>query len=288
MKSTIFNIKLKIIFNIINIVLIPIKYFLILSYFIFKKKHSQGYEYFKWFKIIQILKSNDKKLQIDRIYNLDERVIEYKWIFNELKKSKNNLNLLDAGSTLNFPQIIDKIKIKFKITIQTLFPENYSFYDDGISYVYSDLTEKNFNKNTFDIITCISTLEHVGFDNSIYNNDSKKILKKNNNQDYLNVIDSFRFYLKKRGILLITVPYGTHKEFNNLQVFDDKRIKNIITKFKPKKFYLRYATCTNESWQECSSKQCIDNEKKIKNNYLKKNNFDLKSAHSVALIKLVK
>ncbi len=288
MKSTIFNIKLKIIFNIINIILIPIKYFFILLYLIFKNKYSQGYEYFKWFKINKILKSKNKKLKIDKIFNLDERVVEYKWIFNELKKLKSNSNLLDAGSSLNFPQLIDKIKDKFKITIQTLFPENYSFFDEGISYVYDDLTKKNFNKNTFDIITCISTIEHVGFDNSIYNKDNKKITKKNNNQDYLKVVDNFRFFLKKKGILLITVPYGTHKEFKNLQVFDDKRINNIITKFKTKKFSVRYATYVNECWHECSSKKCLVNEKKLKTNYLKKNNFDLKSAHSVALIKLVK
>ena len=109
-------------FSIIQIFLAPIKYFLILLYIIFKKKYSQGYEYFKWMKIDQLINSKSRKLKIDGIYNLDERVIEYKWIFNELIKSKKIFNLLDAGSTLNFPQIIKKIKLRYKITIQTLYP----------------------------------------------------------------------------------------------------------------------------------------------------------------------
>ena len=288
MKSTIFNIKIKIVFSVIQIVLAPIKYFLILLYIIFKKKYSQGYEYFKWMKIDQLINSKSRKLKIDGIYNLDERVIEYKWIFNELKKSKKIFNLLDAGSTLNFPQIINKIKLRYKITIQTLYPENYAFYEDGVSYIYEDLTKKNFNKNFFDIITCISTLEHVGYDNSKYNIDSKKTFKKNNSQDYLKVIENFKFSLKKKGLLLITMPYGTYREFNNLQVFDDRKIKKIINKFNPQKFYLRYATYNNGCWKECTNKECLSNEKKLKIKYANKNNFELKSAHSVALIKLIK
>ena len=159
MKSTILNIKIKTIISIVNFFIVtPIKYINIVIYLIFKKKFSQGYEYFKWIKINNFLSIKNKKLFIKNIINLDERIIEYKWIFNELTKSKKKLNLLDAGSTLNFPSIIEKLKNKFKITIQTLYPENYSFYDEGVSYLYEDLTKKTFNKNTFDIITCISTL----------------------------------------------------------------------------------------------------------------------------------
>lgn len=288
MKSTIFNIKLKFVFKFISLILIPIKLFFILLYLISKKKFSQGYEYYKWFRINKLINSKNKKLKVEGIYNLDERVIEYQWVFNELNKVKKNLNLLDAGSTLNFPQIIKKIKLKFKITIQTLYPENYSFYEDGISYIYEDLTQKKFNKKTFDIITCISTLEHIGFDNSIYKNKSKKVFKNPNKQDYLKVIENFKFSLKKGGILLLTVPYGLHREFNNLQVFDEKKIKSIITKFKPRKFDLKFATYNNNSWTECSSKQCLVNEKNLNKKYLNKNKFDLRSANSVALVKLVK
>ena len=288
MKSTIFNIKIRYIFKFINILIYPYKCISILLYIINKKKFSQGYEYFKWFKINQLLNSKDKKLKIKNIYNLDERVIEYKWVFNELDKVKNRIDLLDAGSTLNFPQIINKINSRFKITIQTLYPENFSFYDDGVSYIYEDLTKKKFSENIFDVITCIFTLEHIGYDNSIYNSKSKKIVNHLNSNDYLKVIKNFHFSLKKGGKLLLTVPYGSHREFNNLQVFDQKKIKNIISKFKPKKFVLKYATYNNGCWKECSSKNCLDNEKKLNQNFLKLNNFDLKSANSIALLKMVK
>jgi len=289
LKSTILNIKIKTIFSIVNFFIVtPIKYINVAIYFIFKKKFSQGYEYFKWIKINNFISIKKKKLFIKNIINLDERIIEYKWIFNELTKSNKKLNLLDAGSTLNFPSIIEKLKNKYNITIQTLYPENYSFYDEGISYLYDDLTKKIFNKNTFDIITCISTLEHIGFDNSIYDNRNKKILNNKNEHNYLKVIENFKFILKVGGVSLITVPYGTSKQYKNLQVFDERKISNIIKIFKPQKSFIRYATFINGVWKECSSNECLMNENFNDVNKINTLNKLLKSANSVALIKLVK
>ena len=82
---------------------------------------------------------------------------------------------------------------------------------------------------------------------------------------------------------MITVPFGIHAEFNNLQVFDKKKIKKIINKFKPRKFDLKYVTYSKGTWRECSIEECLINQKKFK-----KNSFDLKSSQSVAFIKLVK
>jgi SAM-dependent methyltransferase len=289
LKSTILNIKINTIISIVNFFIVtPIKYINILIYLIFKKQFSQGYEYFKWIKINDFLSIKNKKLFIKNIINLDERIIEYKWIFNELAKSKKKLNLLDAGSTLNFPSIIEKLKNKFNITIQTLYPENYSFYDEGISYLYEDLTKKIFNKNTFDIITCISTLEHVGFDISMYNHSNKEILNNKNKLGYLKVIENFQFILKKGGILLITVPYGTTKQYSNLGIFDEKKIKQIIKKFKPQKSYIRYATFKEGVWKECYKNECLRNEILNDPNKKKLISQTLRSANSVSFIKLVK
>ena len=90
-----------------------------------RKPFSQGYEFYKWRRINKYLDSKAKKLYVKNASGLDERIIEYKWIFNQLGKIKKNGKLLDAGSTINFPDILKRIKNKYKITIQTLYPENY-------------------------------------------------------------------------------------------------------------------------------------------------------------------
>ena len=86
MKSTIFRIKLGSIFAIIAILLVPIKFFLEKIYLINRKPFTQGYEFYKWRRIKEILNSKKKSLFVKNAYGLDERIIEYKWIFNELKK----------------------------------------------------------------------------------------------------------------------------------------------------------------------------------------------------------
>ena len=285
MKSTIIRIKLSLVFKIIDIFLKPFKFIVEKYYLIHRKPFTQGYEFYKWNRINKFLDTKTKKLNISNVNGLDERIIEYKWIFNELKKTKNKLNLLDAGSTINFPDIINRIKKKYKITIQTLYPENYSFYDQGISYVYDDLTIKIFKENHFDIITCISTLEHVGFDNSIYNYSKKTSIRKKN-INYLKVIENFRHCLKKNGILLLTIPYGKHQKFDSLQQFDEKMLKKIISKFKPRVKKIIYAKYSSGRWGACSKEEC--NKLTFVNLDEHKSKDNLASARSIALIKLIK
>lgn len=285
MKSTIIKIKLSLLFKIIDIFLKPFKFIIEKLYLIHRKPFSQGYEFYKWKKINKFLDAKSKGINISGVNGLDERIVEYKWIFNELSKTKKNLKLLDAGSTINFPDIINRIKKKYKITIQTLYPENYSFYDQGISYVYEDLTKKIFKENSFDIITCISTLEHVGFDNSIYNY-SKKISIKKKSISYLKVIENIKHCLKKNGILLLTIPYGRHQKFETLQQFNDKMVKKIIDKFKPQSKEISYTKYSYGTWKRCSKEEC---DKLNFNNYKGEESKDnLASARGVALIKLVK
>ena len=285
MKSTIFRIKLTTLFKIVDFLTIPIKLLFELFFLINRKPFSQGYEFYKWRRINKYLDSKAKKLYVKNASGLDERIIEYKWIFNQLGKIKKNGKLLDAGSTINFPDILKRIKNKYKITIQTLYPENYCFYDEGISYVYEDLSKKIFKDNSFDIITCISTLEHIGFDNKIYNKLSK-FKNIGRNIDYLKVIENFRKCLKKGGTLLLTLPYGIHQKFNNLQQFDEKMVNKIIKKFNPSRKLIKYAKYSNKIWCECLKKEC--DKLKFANNLKYESADNLASARGLVLIKLVK
>ena len=153
---------------------------------------------------------------------MDERVVEYYWLLNELKKYRKITRCWVNNCFINLRKLLNN----FVITIQTLYPENNNSFKHGVSYVYSDLLEKNFKDNYFDIITCISTLEHIGFDNKIYKTLNKLIKVKK--LMYLEVIRNFRSYLKKNGVLFITLPFGKHQKFKDLQQFDKKMIDNIV------------------------------------------------------------
>lgn len=250
----------------------------ILYFNIFPSLHGRGYTRYRDY----IIKNRIKKKKINQKYFCDERIVEIPWVFQQLKKLSGKL--LDAGSTLNIKYILSKLKNFDKIFITTLYPENLFFNNLNISYTYEDLSDMSFKNNSFDAITCISTLEHIGFDNSIYNYGEFKKEKKNKNKLDI-VLKGLRRVLKKNGILLITIPFGKKGIYNNMQQFDIYGLKHIIKILRPKKFYIEYYKVLNNRWIKVNDIDCENVEPNIKS--FKKSQHVL-CANSIALIKIIK
>src|SRR5450432_2197498 len=64
---------------------------------------------------------------------IDERVVEYSWLFDRLKRIDGSLgHVLDAGSTLNHDFILDRDPLrKADLTIMTLAPEKRCYWYEG-------------------------------------------------------------------------------------------------------------------------------------------------------------
>ena len=96
---------------------------------------------------------------------LDERVVEYPWLLSQAPRGRT----LDAGSTLNHAHVLDRVRpLVDELHIVTLAPEAQSFPERGVSYVYADLRRLPYRDAYFDTVVSLSTLEHVGKDNSRY------------------------------------------------------------------------------------------------------------------------
>ena len=153
-----------------------------------KKPWKLGYSVYKKREIIAHITSGDFNTNLLKKgygYRLDERVIEYPWLFSRLASGKGNL--LDAGSALNFDFLLNNKLLRSKnIYISTLAPESSFFLKKNISYIYEDLRDCCFKDNFFDNIVSISTLEHIGLDNTlIYTDDETK--NENNPNSYIKV-----------------------------------------------------------------------------------------------------
>lgn len=199
-----------------------------------KKPWSRGYCEFKKEYIkgtIRGGKFNVSKLPSGYGFRIDERIIEYPWLFSRLPDDEGRL--LDAGSVLNFDFLIsEKVVSGKKIFISTLAPETYCFWRRGISYVYEDLRDNCFKNDYFDWIVSLSTIEHIGLDNTLlYTKDSSK--KENNPSSYLEAISEFRRVLKPGGRLYVSVPFGRRKNSGWFQVFDSEMLDQLIEAFSP-------------------------------------------------------
>ena len=222
-----------------------------------KKPWKFGYTSYKRKEIEASIQNNisfNDKLPPDYGQRLDERIVELPWFYSQLSEDPGLL--LDAGSSLNFKYFLlsEKIENK-KVFIATLAPEKRNYASIGVSYVYDDLRKTCFDENYFDNIACLSTLEHVGLDNTLlYTADQN--LKENRPLDYLLVISEFKRILKPKGKLFLSFPFGEPANHGWFQVFGQDHVDAIIDCFQPTEFETSYFKYSASGWQKSTLNQC--------------------------------
>jgi len=236
---------------------------------------------------------NLESLPKDYGYGIDSRVVEYPWVLSRISPSAGNI--LDAGSTLNFEEILEyKVFKNKKIIIVNLNPESDCFWQKGISYVFGDIRNLPFKDDCFDEIICISTLEHVGMNNALYTKNSE--YREERTSDYEKALLELKRVLKKDGRLFLTVPFGKYQNFGWFQQFDLKLVNRILEVFEPKECEVNYYKYTKNGWNishepACRDCQCFD---AFKTKYFNKHStldFDkdmAASSRAVACLKIIK
>lgn len=240
--------------------------------YIFKKNGmrpwSRGYSEYHTQELIKILNNEDllqifkqsKQLSKKYAFRLDERLIEYPWILSRLPKE--HCRVLDAGSTFNFDYIITNPIISNKdLFIVTLAPESQCFWKRNVSYVFSDLRDNPFKDGYFDIVVCISTLEHIGMDNTFYTGNKQFHESKPNT--FVEAVKEFNRVLKPKGNLYITVPYGKHTNYGFFRSFDADLVQQVVETFTGALDEINYYQYLESGWtlseeSECSTCEYFD------------------------------
>jgi len=223
---------------------------------------TRGYDKFK----AQLIKNTlADKTMLDRFsgdgelpdgfgLGIDERCIEYPWLLANLPNDIGNF--LDAGSALNHKCVIDYFRPRCnEFHILTLAPESACLWYKGISYLFQDLRNIPVRDNYYDIIACISTLEHVGLNNTLYSPNASH--SESRTEDFILVMRELRRVLKPQGKLLMTVPFGLYENFSTFQQFDGELLNCVIESFGEisavtKSFY-RYSAA---GWNMASAEDC--------------------------------
>ncbi|MBF0273653.1 MAG: methyltransferase domain-containing protein [Nitrospinae bacterium] len=218
-----------------------------------KKPFSKGYPAYKDREIIKVIKNDSfslKRLPKGFGYRVDERIIEYPWLLSRLKEQQELL--LDAGSALNIDYILSHPVLESKkIFISTLAPEENCFWKRGISYIYQDLRSTCFQDEYFDSVASISTLEHIGLDNSRYIKSSKNGVEKTSGS-YIEAVKEIHRILKVGGKLYITLPFGEYKNHSWFQIFNAEMIDELIGAFQPKSCIESHFRYQADGWKVSS------------------------------------
>lgn len=256
-----------------------------------RKPWSTGYSVYKFEQIRHIIQNkidifSQEKLPPNYGFGLDERIVEYPWFFSRLKE--NEKIILDAGSTLNHADIlsVDLLKGR-KLHISTLAYEGLPKSEICPTYTFEDLRQMCYKDEIFDAVCCLSTLEHIGMDNTfIYTPDESK--RENDKYAYLTAVHEFKRVLKNSGILYLTMPYGRYKNHKWFQIFDALMIEKVKEVFAPSKIVETYFKYENEQWNYSNALACqngyyfdIHREKRFRSDYLA-------ASESVVCLELIK
>jgi SAM-dependent methyltransferase len=228
-----------------------------------RKPWSTGYSYFKENLIREAINSKAtlqkfaEGISLEANYGefIDERVVEYPWLISRLSSTKGKL--FDAGSILNFDYVINHGSISNKdVTIATLEPEGSCFWQNRISYVFCDLRHLPFRDNWFDEVISLSTIEHIGMNNSIYSSDPNFV--ENEPWSFLEAVTELKRVVKVGGKVYISVPYGEYTNFGWYQQFNAEMINKLIETFAPSKIKETYFCYENSGWNFSDKDSCAN------------------------------
>lgn len=130
---------------------------------------------------------------------LDSRIIEYGFALSKLfglPKGK----MLDVGCVARHNYLIPALCFANWQVYGIDIRDNWGFKHPNFTFVKEDIRHSQFKDAEFDLVSCISTLEHIGLANyyGITEQDEAGDLK---------AAKEMVRILKPSGILLLTVPY---------------------------------------------------------------------------------
>ena len=176
---------------------------------------------------------------------MDERVVEYPWLFGQLTQIGK---MLDAGSSLNHDFLLQRAPLRgADLTITTLAPEKRCYWHEGFSYVFGDLRKTVFADSIFDNIASISTIEHIGLDNTMLYTGNPADAE-NDVNGFVPAVREFKRILKPGGSCFISFPFGKRANLGWYQVFDSEMVQRVIETFEPGSHRIEYFGYTASGW----------------------------------------
>ena len=249
----------------------------IIFYKLWPKPFGIGYNQYK----IRLIKKliNNEKIILNKY--IDERIIEIPWVMNSLDFIKNK-KIMDAGCTLNFNYLIKKIiKNNNNLTFVNLYKEKNFYNSRLVNYQIQDISNLKFDNDYFDVVTCLSVIEHIGFDNSMYDIQKKNKFHKLDKNLYKKAILELKRVLKPNKWLHLTFPFGKKMTFNNYQQFNMDDLNIMLKTFSPKEYLLNFYKFENLKWNKVDYTSCEN----IEAIYEKEIGI---SSNSIALVKMKK
>lgn len=144
-----------------------------------------------------------------------DRTVEDPWAASKVRPGER---VLDVGSATS--RYLHKLPAECRVFALDLRPTRPQH---GIEVLRGDLTRAPLRPRSFDVITCISTIEHVGLD--VYGQGPDEF------GDEL-AMRHMRGLLRPGGRLLLSAPYGRRSINAWLRIYDQPSFRRLIAGYR--------------------------------------------------------
>lgn len=186
-------------------------------------------------------------------FTLDERIVEIPWVLTNLPSTGP---VLDAGSALNHPTILERVMPHVESLTITTFTDEETHPELGPSYVKADLRSLPFDDGSFEAVVCVSTLDHVGMDNSEYG--AAEARSDDPDGEVAIAVRELRRVLRAGGRLLVTVPYGRPEDHGWCRQFDEHGLRGISAAFGDDRPEVAVYAHSHRGWNRSSAEKASE------------------------------
>jgi FkbM family methyltransferase len=190
---------------------------------------------------------------------LDERVVEYPWVFDRISQlHPRGEPALDAGSVMNHDLVQQAWKARGfgPVSVVTLAYEGHARVSDHFRFEFADLRTLPYRDAWFSSVLCISTLEHVGMDNSIYGVDGHR--HDHAHEQMKRALGEMARVLVPAGTLLLSLPFGRPADRGWLRVFSLDEVRSLFDAAHWGRITLRVFRAFADGWREVSPAEAAD------------------------------
>jgi len=167
---------------------------------------------------------------------MDERVVELPLAVDALDPTRSG-SALDAGAALNLAWLRrpGEWSVRILHVAQSGDAEEAFFDGDRVGYLFGDLRDLPLKDASFHRVLCVSTLEHVGMDNSRYGGGVER-----DPESALGAVGELRRVLAPGGLLFLTVPFGRPQDLGWFRVFGKREMTQVRGSLKGMELSLRW------------------------------------------------
>jgi SAM-dependent methyltransferase len=187
-------------------------------------------------------------------FALDERIVELPWVVANLTSVGGPV--LDAGSALNHRVVLERLMPGVDSLTIVTFTEEEKHPDLGPEYVTADLRELPFADGSFEAIASVSTLDHIGMDNTDYG--SREPPSDDPDHEVARALGELHRVLRPGGRLLLTVPYGRAENHGWCRQFDEAGVWRISESFGDRDPAIRVYAHSLRGWHRSSLGRAAD------------------------------